>query len=88
MDVGVNVTAAAIVGVTVLLVSGVLTWDECLSNKSAWNTFTWFAAVIAFATQLKALGFVSSLPQPKCERFNCIMSSIWLGLVLACPPTC
>ena len=59
---GVNSTAAAIVGVTILLVSGVLDWDDCLANKSAWNTFTWFAAVIAFATQLKTLGFVRFRP--------------------------
>ena len=56
---GINSTAAAIWGVTILLISGVLDWDECLGNKSAWNTFTWFATVIAFATQLKNLGFVS-----------------------------
>lgn len=51
-------------GVTILLVSGVLDWDECLANKSAWNTFTWFAAVIAFASQLKTLGFVSMITPP------------------------
>ena len=59
---GVNVTAAAIAGVAVLLASGVTGWDDCLGNNSAWNTFTWFAAVIAFATQLKNLGFVSLHP--------------------------
>ena len=51
-------------GVTILLVSGVLNWDECLANKSAWNTFTWFAAVIAFASQLKTLGFVGIFAPP------------------------
>lgn len=58
MPTGINVTAAAIAGLVVLLLTGVLSWDDCLGNKSAWNTFTWFAAVIAFATQLKSLGFV------------------------------
>ena len=53
-----NVTAAAIAGLSVLLGGGVLSWDACLSNKSAWNTFTWFAAIIAFAGQLKSLGVV------------------------------
>ena len=64
---GINSTAAAIMGVTILLVSGVLDWDECLANKSAWNTFTWFAAVIAFASQLKALGFVCLQPPMPCN---------------------
>ena len=55
---GVNVTAAAIAGLSVLLAGGVLSWEACLGNKSAWNTFTWFAAIIAFAGQLKSLGVV------------------------------
>jgi hypothetical protein len=31
---------------------GVITWKECLNNNAAWDTLTWFAALIAMAAYL------------------------------------
>lgn len=45
-------------GLSILLVMGVLDWDDCLSEKSAWDTFAWFAVVVGMAEQLTALGIV------------------------------
>lgn len=49
---------AAMLGLSILLILGVLTWDDCLSEKSAWDTLTWFAVLIGMATQLTTLGVV------------------------------
>jgi len=54
----VNATTAALVGVAALLLSGVLTWDDMLKEKGAWDTIVWFAALVMMATQLNALGFI------------------------------
>ena len=35
-----------------------MSWDDCVGNKGAWNTLVWFGALIAMATQLRALGLV------------------------------
>ena len=51
-----GVVTAALAGLSVLLITRVITWDECLGYRSAWNTMTWFAVLIAMATQLKKLG--------------------------------
>lgn len=40
---GVNSVAAATVGLAILLVTGVVSWKECLSNNAAWDTLTWCA---------------------------------------------
>ncbi|GMH40105.1 hypothetical protein BSKO_08009 [Bryopsis sp. KO-2023] len=53
-----NSVTAALVGVSALLVTRVLSWDECLSNKNAWNTMAWFAILIGMATQLRNLGVI------------------------------
>ena len=45
-------------GLSILLVLGVLTWDDCLSEKSAWDTLAWFGVLIGMATQLTVLGVV------------------------------
>lgn len=32
--------------------------QECLSNNAAWDTLTWFAALIAMAAYLNTFGFI------------------------------
>jgi len=50
--------SAALVGLSVLLVTGVITWKDCLLENSAWDTLTWFGALIAMASSLKDFGFI------------------------------
>ena len=35
-----------------------VTWKECLSNNNAWDTLTWFAALIGMASYLNKYGFI------------------------------
>ncbi|KAF7823845.1 dicarboxylate transporter 1, chloroplastic [Senna tora] len=51
--------SAAILGLSVLLVTGVVTWKECLAEGVAWDTLTWFAALIAMAGYLNKYGLIS-----------------------------
>ena len=32
-----------------MLVLKIVTWDDIISNKSAWNTLAWFATLVALA---------------------------------------
>lgn len=57
-SIGINNVAAAICGLSVLLITGVVSWKECLSNNGAWDTLTWFAALIAMAAHLNKFGFI------------------------------
>ncbi len=57
-SIGVNAVAAAIVGLFILLVTNVTNWKECLNNNAAWDTLTWFAALIAMAAALNKYGFI------------------------------
>lgn len=53
--------AAALVGMLVIsamLLCKVITWNDILSNKAAWNTFAWFATLVALADGLSKVGFV------------------------------
>ncbi|MNS89367.1 putative malate transporter YflS [compost metagenome] len=55
----VDATAGAFVGLGVLLFSGVLTWDDLLKEKGAWDTVTWFSSLVMMATFLNKLGVIS-----------------------------
>ena len=43
-------------GLVILLVTKVLTWNDVLSEKGAWDTFIWFAILIMLADSLNLVG--------------------------------
>ncbi|XP_071913862.1 dicarboxylate transporter 2.1, chloroplastic-like isoform X2 [Coffea arabica] len=49
---------AALLGLSLLLLLGVLDWNDCLSEKSAWDTLAWFGVLVGMAGQLTALGVI------------------------------
>lgn len=54
----VDATTTAFIGLTTLILTGVLTWDDVLKEKSAWDTIVWFGALIMMAAYLNKLGLV------------------------------
>ncbi|KAK8568336.1 hypothetical protein V6N13_106259 [Hibiscus sabdariffa] len=57
--IGIPSVVAAMIGLSILLLLGVLDWDDCLSEKSAWDTLAWFAVLVGMAGQLTSVGIVS-----------------------------
>ncbi|XKM13182.1 DASS family sodium-coupled anion symporter [Orbaceae bacterium ac157xtp] len=55
-SVGINSTTTAFIGLAILLLTGVLTWDDVKSEKSAWDTLIWFAALLMMAGQVNEKG--------------------------------
>jgi L-tartrate/succinate antiporter len=51
-------TAVAGVVISLMIVTGVITWDNILSNRQAWNVLVWFATLVALADGLNKVGFV------------------------------
>jgi len=47
------------IGLSILLLLGVLNWEDCLNEKSAWDTLAWFAILVGLAGQLTSVGIVS-----------------------------
>lgn len=54
----IDATATAFIGLSLLLLTGVLTWADVTSEKSAWDTIVWFSALIMMATFLNKLGLI------------------------------
>lgn len=51
-QVGINATTTAIMGVCILLLTGVLSWNDILNEKPAWDIFIWFAILVTIANSL------------------------------------
>jgi DASS family divalent anion:Na+ symporter len=59
--IGMSSVTAAMLGMSLQLVSGVITWQDCLNEKGAWDTLLWFAVLIGMSAQLNAMGFINFL---------------------------
>ena len=55
---GVSAAVAAMIGVSILICLRVLTWNDALEQKGAWDTLLWFSILISMSGQLNALGVV------------------------------
>lgn len=54
-----NATTVAFIGLAALLIGGALTWEDMKSEKAAWDTLVWFAALVMMGTYLNTTGFIS-----------------------------
>jgi len=59
----VNATTAALIVVSLMVLTRIVSWDDILSNKQAWSTLVWFATLIALADGLNRTGFVTWFAQ-------------------------
>jgi DASS family divalent anion:Na+ symporter len=55
----VHSTVTALVGLTVLLITRVLAWDDVLNERGAWDTFLWLSTLVMMASFLAKLGLVA-----------------------------
>jgi DASS family divalent anion:Na+ symporter len=53
---GIDYAVVAMVGISVLLVTGVLDWEDLISEKPAWAVFIWYGGLIRMAEALGQTG--------------------------------
>ena len=79
---GFSATTVAMVGVCILLLSGVLDWDDIRGNKGAWDTMIWFGAFITMANYLSAFGVVNYISDQVGGLFGGLPA--WLTMISIC----
>lgn len=57
-ELGVNATMAAISIVSLMVLCNVISWDDVIGNKGAWNVLVWFATLVALAGGLAKVGIL------------------------------
>ncbi|WP_404458301.1 anion permease [Oceanobacillus kapialis] len=56
--VGISPTTTALVGLSVLLLASVLSWNDVKKEEGAWDTLVWFAVLVMMASYLNTLGMI------------------------------
>ena len=71
----------AIVVISLMLLTKVVTWNEIASNKQAWSVLVWFATLVAMADGLSTVGLLSGSPSALRPRWRISQqshsSSVW-----------
>ncbi len=55
---GIDSTTTALIGLSVLLITSVLSRNDVKKEEGAWDTLVWFAALVMMATYLNDLGMI------------------------------
>jgi divalent anion:Na+ symporter, DASS family len=55
---GTSNTFVALAGVVVILLAGVLTWEDLLAEKKAWDALIWFSALLMITEALSGAGVI------------------------------
>jgi L-tartrate/succinate antiporter len=54
-----HATTVTLVVISLMIISGIVKWDEILGYKQAWSVLAWFATLVTLADGLNRVGFVS-----------------------------
>ncbi|MDR3702509.1 MAG: DASS family sodium-coupled anion symporter [Candidatus Sulfopaludibacter sp.] len=58
---GISNTFVALAGLSAILLSKVLTWEDLLDERKAWDALIWFAVLVMMADQLNEVGVIKIL---------------------------
>ncbi len=56
-------TTVALMGVSILMVTGVLTWEDIKMEHEAWDALVWFSTLVMIATYLNTFGLIGWMSQ-------------------------
>jgi DASS family divalent anion:Na+ symporter len=60
---GIDYAAVALLGISVLLITGVLDWEDLISEKAAWGVFIWYGGLLRMAEVLGQTGITQKFAQ-------------------------
>jgi DASS family divalent anion:Na+ symporter len=77
---GIHYAAVALIGIGVLLISGVIDWEDVKSERAAWDVFIWYGGLVQLAGALAATGLTEQFARSTAEFTQ---GWPWWGALLA-----
>jgi L-tartrate/succinate antiporter len=72
----VSAVTVALLVVSVMLLAGVVSWNDVLSNTPGWNVLIWFATLLTMANGLGEVGFISWFAHLSASRLSTVPEMI------------
>ena len=77
-----NSALVAIAAMCLMVIFRIVSWDDVIGNKTAWNTLAWFATLVAMASGLGRVGFLKWLADVASSHLSGLsMFAVILGLL-------
>ena len=57
---GISAVTTAMIALSTLLASGVLSWTDCLSHRTAWDVLLWFSILVGMCSALAQGGVITA----------------------------
>lgn len=81
---GIHATFSALAVLCMMVLAGILSWNDIISNKPAWNVLIWFGTLVTLAGGLNNVGFLTWIAQKLTGAITYLSPSvIMVFLVLA-----
>jgi DASS family divalent anion:Na+ symporter len=77
---GLDVTAVAMAGLAVLLITGAMSWETAVTERAAWDVFVWYGGLLRMSEILNATGTTKLFAETVGALFTGIP---WLVVLLA-----
>lgn len=77
---GIDITVAALSGSLVLLLTGVLQWEDIINEKAAWDIFIWYGGLLRLGKALNERGVTEAFAQGVGGLFHGLG---WFALMIA-----
>ncbi len=77
-----HITTIALLALSLLIVTGVLGWEDIIGEKKAWDTFIWLAALFMMTDFLNKLGFTRWFGIMLAEHLHFTISLHWIVILV------
>ena len=78
-----NATTVALLVLSLMIVTGIVTWDDVLGNKQAWNVFVWFGTLVTLAEGLNRVGFLKWISEAAAKSMTGMPIPTMMVLLIA-----
>ena len=75
----IDITVTALGGALLLILTGVLSWEDVKSERAAWDIFVWYGGLIRLSLALNEAGVTKAFAQGVGNKFS---NFGWVGLFL------
>lgn len=79
---GIHATTTALIGLSTLIMTGILTWDDIKGEKAAWDTLVWLSALLMMADFLNKLGFMKWFGNVIGNELHFMTSLHWVAILI------
>lgn len=78
-----NATTVALLVLSLMIVTGIVTWDDVLGNKQAWNVLVWFGTLVTLAEGLNRVGFLKWISEAAAKSMTGMPIPMMMVLLIA-----